>query len=124
MKQQPPNASATGVSAEFGYYSKPYDTETRRFSVQTLPDYESTVIAVMGDSNTLKDWIYPGAQQHRDFMSGNVRSMPYSARVFGLPKTHVLTLHESGSREELDFVVWCLAGVNYPDRSTTTILAG
>jgi hypothetical protein len=67
------------------------------------------VATVVGDPNAFKDWIYPGAQQQRDFMSGNVRSMPYNARVFGLPKTHVLTLHEGRSREELDFVVWCLS---------------
>jgi len=109
MERQPPNASTGGVSAQFGYYPKRCDIETGRFSVQSLPDHESRVATVTGDSNVLKDWIYPGAQQHRDFMSGNVRSMPYNARVFGLPNTHVLTLRESGSREELDFVVWCLS---------------
>ena len=35
--------------------------------------------------------------------------MPYSARVFALPKTHALTLHKSESQEELDFIVWCLS---------------
>jgi len=109
MERQPPNASTGGASAQFGYYPTPCDVATGRFSVQTLPDHESSVAAVTGDSNVLKDWIYPGAQQHRDFMSGNVRSMPYNARVFGLPKTHVLTLHESESLEDLDFVVWCLS---------------
>ncbi|ALU49678.1 TPA: hypothetical protein L4G76_000033 [Pseudomonas aeruginosa] len=109
MERQPPNASTGGASAQFGYYPKPCDIVTGRFSIQTLPDHESRVAVVTGDSNVLKDWIYPGAQQHRDFMSGNVRSMPYNARVFALPKTHVLTLHESESREDLDFVVWCLS---------------
>lgn len=109
MERQPSNASAGGVSAQFGYYPRPCDIATGRFSVQTLPDHARSVAAVTGDSNVLKDWIYPGAQQHRDFMSGNVRSMPYNVRVFALPKTHVLTLHESESREDLDFVVWCLS---------------
>ncbi len=94
---------------EFGYYPKPCDVATGRFSVQTLPNHASSVAIVTGDPNIFKDWIYPGAQEQWDFMSGNVHSMPYNARVFGLPKTHVLTLHEGRSREELDFVVWCLS---------------
>ncbi|KAG0751462.1 hypothetical protein G6F24_014301 [Rhizopus arrhizus] len=80
MERQPPNASTGGASAQFGYYPKPCDIVTGRFSIQTLTDHESRVAVVTGDSNVLKDWIYPGAQQHRDFMSGNVRSMPYNAQ--------------------------------------------
>jgi len=74
-----------------------------------MPDHEGIVTAVLGDPNIFEDWIYPGAQQQLDFMSEKVRLMPYSARVFGLPKTHVLTLHKSDRQEELDFVVWCIS---------------
>lgn len=109
MDRHQPNTLTGGVSGEFGYYPTPCDIEIGRFSVQTLPDHENHVIDVTKHSNVLMDWIYPGAKQNRDFMSGNIRSMPYSARIFSLPKTHVLTLHESGSRENLDFVVWCLS---------------
>ncbi|WP_457977762.1 hypothetical protein L0Y47_19275 [Ectopseudomonas composti] len=109
VMDQPLKEPLNGIAMEFGYYPKPCDIATGRFSVQTLPDHESSVATVTGDPNVLKDWIYPGAQQQRDFMSGNVRSMSYNARVFGLPKTHVLTLHGGRSREELDFVVWCLS---------------
>jgi hypothetical protein len=109
MDRHQPNTLTGGVSGEFGYYPTSCDIETDRFSVQTLPDHENHVIDVTKRSNVLMDWIYPGAKQNRDFMSGNIRSMPYSARIFSLPKTHVLTLHESGSREDLDFVVWCLS---------------
>lgn len=109
MERQSSSASAGGVSAQFGYYPRPCDIASGRFSVQTLPDHESSVSAVVGDSNVFKDWFYPGALQHRDFMSGNVRSMPYNARVFALPKTHVVTLNESESQEDLDFVVWCFS---------------
>lgn len=103
------NALLRGVSAEFGYYPVFCNIETDRFSIRTLPEYESIVAVVSGDSNVLKGWIYPGALQYREFMNGNVRSMPYNARVFGLPMTHVLTLPEGRNREELDFVVWCLS---------------
>lgn len=109
MERQPSNASVGGISAQFGYYPRPCDIATGRFSVQTLQDHESSVATVAGGSNVLKDWFYPGVQQHRDFMSGNVRSMPYNVRVFALPMTHVVTLNESKSREDLDFVVWCFS---------------
>ncbi|TNI77584.1 hypothetical protein [Aeromonas sobria] len=103
------NALLRGVSAEFGYYPVFCNIETSRFSIRTLPEHESIVAVVSGDPNVLKGWFYPGAQQYREFMSGKVRSMPYNARVFGLPMTHVLTLSEDRNREELDFVVWCLS---------------
>lgn len=63
-------APLNGIAMEFGYYPKPCDIATSRFSVQTLPDHESSVASVTGDPDVLKDWIYPGAQQQRDFMSG------------------------------------------------------
>ncbi|WP_376868122.1 hypothetical protein AB5G97_16475 [Aeromonas veronii] len=103
------NALLRGVSAEFGYYPVFCNIETGRFSIKTLPEHESIVAVVSGDPSVLKGWIYPEAQQHKELMSENVRSMPYNARVFGLPMTHVLTLSEDRNREELDFVVWCLS---------------
>lgn len=103
------NTLRCGLSAEFGYYPVFCNIETDRFSIRTLPEHERIVAVVSEDPNVLKGWIYPGAQQYREFMSGKVRSMPYSTRVFGLPMTHVLTLPEGRSREDLDFVVWCLS---------------
>lgn len=98
-----------GTSAEIGYYPAICDIATDRLSIETLSGHAAIVAEIESDANVVKGWIYPGAQQHRDFMSGEARSMPYTARVFGLPKTHVLTLHQSDSQDELDFVVWCLS---------------
>ncbi|MDO2434996.1 hypothetical protein Q2T43_02115 [Aeromonas veronii] len=109
VTEQTLNAPLRGVSAEFGYYPVFCNIETDSFSIRTLPEHESIVAVVSGDPNVLNGWIYPGAQQYREFMSGKVCSMPYNARVFGLPMTHVLTLSEDRNREELDFVVWCLS---------------
>jgi hypothetical protein len=39
--------------------------------------------------------------------SGRITELPYSARVFGLPKTHAIE-HPNAAREQLDFLVWCL----------------
>ena len=63
VMEQPLSAPLNGIAIEFGYYPKPCDIATGRFSVQTLPDYENSVATVVGDPNAFKDWIYPGAQQ-------------------------------------------------------------
>lgn len=109
MAELPRHSSTGGISGEFGYYPVRCSMETDQFSILTLSSHEVEVAKVNGDENVIKNWIYPGAQQHKDIMSGNMRSMPYSSRVFGLPKTHILTLHRSKSQDELDFVVWCLS---------------
>jgi hypothetical protein len=100
-----PNSQAEGISAQFGYYPASCSIETDQFSVSVLPDHERIVDEITNSPNLAKDWIYPGAQ----FMHGEKRLMPYNSRVFGLPKTHTLTLHRNESREDLDFVVWCLS---------------
>lgn len=92
-----------------GYYPVSWSVNTDQFSVQALPDHERIVAAITDSPNLSKDWIYPGAQRTIDLMSGEERSMPYNSRVFGLPKTHVVTLHKSTDRDELEFVVWCLS---------------
>lgn len=103
------NLEGRGVSVEFGYYPHECILNNARFTLETLPTFEASVSAVKGDPDVIKDWIYPGAQRHRDFMTGKLYEMPYRARVFGLPKTHKLTLLESSNSEDLDFVVWWLS---------------
>ncbi|WP_218573554.1 hypothetical protein [Rheinheimera lutimaris] len=93
----------------FGFYPHHLDIENERFSVKTLPDHKYAVEHVLSDSNVINDWIYPGKAFEKNFINGVKKELPYSTRVFGLPKTHVLTLHDGASHEELDFVVWCIS---------------
>ncbi|MGY0619883.1 hypothetical protein [Lysobacter sp. A378] len=109
VMEKTPETPTGWVSSEFGYYPLVVHIETDQFSVQTLGDHKKSVAGVADDPNVHDEWIYPGAQQQRDFMSGSIRSMPYSARVFGLPKTHVLALHEDGNQGQVEFVIWCLS---------------
>ena len=97
------------VSGTFGYYPVPCDIAAKRFSIETLPDYSIAVSEVAGDSYVYKGWVYPGPQSQVDIGSGRTHAMPYSARVFGLPKTHRLVLRQSKEPADLDFVVWCLS---------------
>lgn len=96
------------VSAEFGYYPEHIKIENERFSIKTLSNFKEVIAAVKGHPNVHKDWIYSGAQQNTDF-SGVASYLPYNARVFGMHKTHELTLHKSDNIEDIDFVVWCLS---------------
>lgn len=100
---------ATGIATEFGFYPREWDTKTDRFTIETLPGLHEAVAAVAEDPGVAKDWIYSGLQQTRDWGTGTVRTLPYSARVFGMPKTHALKLHEARTQSDLDFVVWCLS---------------
>ena len=103
------DAAGEGVSSTLGYYPVPCDIAAERFSIETLPDYSIAVSAVAGDSYVYKGWVYPGPQSQVDIGSGRTHAMPYSARVFGLPKTHRLVLRQSKEPADLDFVVWCLS---------------
>lgn len=100
---------ASGITVNFGYYPVRCDMETERFSFLTLPDHEETVSLIAEDKKIIDGWLYPGPQKRLNFVSGIVRSMPYSSRVFGLPKTHALTLHRNKDQDDLDFIVWCLS---------------
>lgn len=97
------------VSAEFGYYPKMYNVTTERFSIQTLANFEENLERIKNDPNLQKDWIYPGPALQHDFITGKTLALPYTARIFSLPKTHVLTLFKSHNIDDLDFVVWCLS---------------
>ncbi|HHK4224519.1 TPA: hypothetical protein ACQTXI_003008 [Pseudomonas aeruginosa] len=109
MDDHPLNALAGGLSAEFGFYPQLCDLKTERFSIRSHRNLKAIEVDVVADPGVHKDWIYPGAQRSLDFMSGRVRSLPHAARVFGLPKTHVLTLHQSANAGDLEFAVWCLS---------------
>ncbi|MFO3723807.1 hypothetical protein [Pseudomonas sp. HLMP] len=109
MSGKPQHSLISGISAEFGYYPIRWNLETENFSILTLPDHEETVSLTTEDANVIDGWLYPPSQKRLDFVSGIVRSMPYSSRVFGLPKTHALTLYRSKNQDDLDFVVWCLS---------------
>lgn len=96
------------IGTEFGYYPVEVNIETERFSLITLPGLTEKVERVSNDRNVVKGWIYPGNQEVYNF-NGGISTMPFSRRVFGLPKTHTLKLKNTSSLETLNFVVWCLS---------------
>lgn len=90
---------------KFGFYPKLLQIEEGVITIETLPDLECKVSKVSSDG-VEKDWIYAPLMRVRDFISGRVRELPYSHRVFGLPKTHVIKHTKATSNEHVDFHVW------------------
>src|SRR5699024_1117033 len=81
------------ICATFGYYPKAWDTTTAKFSIRTLDNHEQTVDGIKNHQNVVENWYYPRAQPQQD-INGTADPRPYCTRVFSLPKTHILTLHE------------------------------
>lgn len=96
------------IMSEFGYYPVEVNIETEHFSLLTLPNLIEKKERVNSNKNVVKGWIYPGPQEVHNF-NGDISTMPFSHRVFGMPKTHALKLKNTSSLETLNFVVWCLS---------------
>ncbi|MEB1547616.1 hypothetical protein VDQ94_01650 [Xanthomonas campestris pv. campestris] len=109
MTEKKINTPRSAVSADFGYYPYPCDVKTKQFTIKTLSNHKSTVEAIKSHPNVINEWLYPGPQKNKNFLSEHVYLMPYNKRIFHLPKTHKITLHKSVIQEEVDFIVWCLS---------------
>lgn len=93
---------------EFGYY--PYEIEITEgpITISTLPDLELARDDVENDPNVRGDWIYPGNNVTR-FLGGGIRNDPYSARIFCLPKTHLIKHTSALDEEHVKFYIWVLS---------------
>lgn len=75
----------------FGYYPLPLRISNGDFSIEPLDNLD-LIIEKVEHSPAVKDnWYFS------------------TARVFSLPKTHVLNIHGSSDEEKIRFVVWCLS---------------
>jgi hypothetical protein len=91
-----------------GYYPRQCDFDTGVISITSNSGLDKLVEGIENLPNVHKEWIYPSPQQMIDFGSGQVIDLPYSPRVFPLPKTHTLSHAAAQSDEHLDFLVWCI----------------
>ncbi|MEQ8260488.1 MAG: hypothetical protein RH947_09330 [Alcanivorax sp.] len=109
MPEMNEKAAKDELSVEFGYYPVGCNIGSDCFSIQVLPGLEESVAAVSEDAGVFRGWAYAGVQKDYDVMTGRVHDMPYNARIFGLPRTHVMTLYERASTEKIEFLVWCMS---------------
>ena len=96
------------LSIEFGYYPRDCEFDTGVISIASNNDLHKLVAGIQEHPNVHNEWIYPSPQLVRDFASDQVSTLPYSPRVFGLPKTHTLSHEDAQSDEHLHFLVWCI----------------
>lgn len=99
---------ANVVSSHFGYYPETLTFDRDLFSIRTLPDHSAATDSIDSDPNRVGKWLYAGQRQIQ-FGTGRIYEMPYSARIFGLPKTHQLILRRHREAGDLDFIIWCLS---------------
>jgi hypothetical protein len=95
----------TAKRAEFGFWPNAVNLSAGQVCIDTLPNINVTVESVMGVED---GWVYAPPQQVTTF-GGGVRTRPYPARVFGLPKTHCITLANSDGPDHIAFHLWVLS---------------
>jgi hypothetical protein len=86
-----------GICVTFGYYPHLCDTRIGDISVTTLTGLKKIVDDIEGSKSIEKDWLYVPAR------------MGQPHRIFGLPKTHVLTHENADSLDHVEFLVWCFS---------------
>jgi hypothetical protein len=86
---------------KLGYY--PYHCGVCRddISLVDLPNREQSIAGIKECATIHNGSIYAPLKQQQNFMSGRITTLPHSARIFGLPKTHVLTHKNADSADHL-----------------------
>ena len=97
------------MKKEIGFYPEHLQIDAGPVSVRTLGNLEEIVGSTLAADESEDGWIYAPPQQTRDFMSGEIRTRPYSARVFGLSKTHVIEHAAATGDDHLEFHIWVLS---------------
>ena len=96
-------------SKKFGFLPEYLRIDAGPVQVRPLPEFQ----AIVDDFSTWEDvengWFYAPPQGLRDFLTGRARELPYSARVFGLPKTHDIEHEDATGEDHLVFHVWALS---------------
>jgi hypothetical protein len=88
----PSSKQITSQTVDFGYYPEHCNIDVGPLAIRDLPNFDSAIKDVASLKTVHEDWV----------------CAPSGRRVFGLPKTHVLTHSNPISDNHLEFVVWCL----------------
>ena len=98
-----------GIEKAFGFYPRPVQVDAGDVRIRPLAEFDEIVERVRSCELVHDGWIYAGLQRRRDFMSGRQRDLPFSARVFGLEKTHWFEHGSAGCEEQVAFHLWTLS---------------
>jgi len=94
---------------QFGYYPEQCNLRNGDISLAGLPSLDESIELVEAESDKIEgDWIYAGPKRELNFFTRAERTLPFPARVFGLPRTHVLAHDNADGDDHLEFLIWCL----------------
>jgi hypothetical protein len=94
---------------DFGFYPDALELSVSSLTIRSLANRQEVTAEVFSSDRIEGDWIYAPVQQVRDFGSGQIIDRPYSARVFGLRKTHRIEHATDIDSERLHFHLWSLS---------------
>lgn len=93
---------------EFGFRSSALDLRAGPITIETLDALEDRVAEVEQSDQKFQDWIYAPLQSITNLGNGKTSQAPYTARVFGLPNTHIIRHVEDAELGHLQFHIWSL----------------
>lgn len=96
----------------FGFHPDRLEIDIRDIAVRTLPNREADIADLRGLASVEDDWVYAPPQPSLDIFTGVEHEKSYSARVFGLPKTHTITHRNADGEDHLSFHLWSLSFFN------------
>lgn len=96
------------IQLEFGYFPKELNLCSGPVTVSTLPNLLDTVSQINALPNTKDGWIY-APMQITQGLSGDVRTQPCPSRIFGLPKTHLISHSSADNQEHVQFHIWAIS---------------
>ena len=99
----------TGIEKEFGFYPQPVEVDVGDVTIRALVDFDEIVEGVQSSDLVHDGWIYAGLKQSPDLPSRQIRERPFSARVFGLGKTHRFEHGSATGEEHVAFHLWTLS---------------
>lgn len=100
------NSEVAGV--KFGFYPRGLTLDVGPVHIRTLPDLSENVADLKANPGVHNRWVYAPPQQARNF-GGEISTLPYPSRVFGLPKTHTLVHDTPENSAHVDFHIWALS---------------
>lgn len=95
------------MQIQFSFYPQTLDFNVGDVSVATFEGLDDAVRGVTESGHVERGWCYASSARSKNFMSCTIRTLPYSARVFGLPETHVLEHATATDAEHLGCLAVC-----------------
>jgi hypothetical protein len=96
------------IRSEFGFLRNPLTIIVGDITIEPRADFDQAVAGLAEWDGIEGDWIYAPPQRVLASFGRQARELPYPSRVFGLPKTHIISLG-NGEDDRLHFEMWALS---------------